>query len=97
RAREPADHVALGEPPHLARIGLDDGLADRDLPVAADRHGAALADRQDRGAVPGVGFRLHGDGDHWVALIYVLPRAIANGAGAPSPACGGGRGWGRPL
>jgi hypothetical protein len=55
RAGEPADHVALGEPAHLAGVGLDDGLPDRDLPVAADRHGAALADRQDRGAVPGVG------------------------------------------
>src|SRR5262249_21882075 len=88
RAREPADHVALGEPPHLARIGLDDGLADRDLPVAADRHGAALADRQDRGAVPGVG-RIGGVLHRWdrvVALIYVLRRAIANGGGAYPPA-----------
>src|SRR3974390_2191377 len=54
RARKAADHVALGQAAHLARIGLDDGLPDRHLPVAADDDGAALADRQDGGAVPGV-------------------------------------------
>src|SRR5712672_95708 len=55
RAREAADDVAVREPAHLAGIGLDDGLADRDLAVAADGHDPALADRQDGGAVPGVG------------------------------------------
>ena len=51
-AGKAADHVALAEAPHLPGIGLDDGLADRDLPVAADDDAAALADGQDGGAVP---------------------------------------------
>ena len=51
-AGKAADHVALAEPAHLLGIGLDDGLADRDLAVAADDHAAALADGQDGGAVP---------------------------------------------
>jgi hypothetical protein len=55
RAGEAADHVALGEPAHLAGVGLDDGLADRHLPVAADDDAAALADGEDGGAVPEVG------------------------------------------
>ena len=54
-AGEAADHVALAQPAHLAGIGLDDGLADRDLAVAADRDHAALADGQDGGAVPEAG------------------------------------------
>src|SRR4029453_11315709 len=47
-----ADHVALADLADLSGIGLDDGLADRDLAVATDHHLAALADRQNRGAVP---------------------------------------------
>ena len=35
-AGEAADHVALAEAAHLLGVGLDDGLADRDLAVAAD-------------------------------------------------------------
>ena len=54
-AGEAADHVALAEPAHLLGVGLDDGLADRDLAVAADRDHAALADGQDGGAVPELG------------------------------------------
>ena len=51
-AGKAADHVAAAEPAHLLGIGLDDGLADRDLAVAADRDQPALADGQDGGAVP---------------------------------------------
>src|SRR5262249_52973992 len=40
---------------HLLGIGLDDGLADRHLPVAADDDAAALADGQDGRAVPEIG------------------------------------------
>src|SRR6202035_4137071 len=56
-----ADHLALAEPAHFLGIGLDDGLADRDLAVAADRHHAALADGENGGAVPEAGLRIvHG-------------------------------------
>ena len=51
-AGKAADHVALAETAHLLGIGLDDGLLDRDLAVAADRHHAALADGQDGRAMP---------------------------------------------
>ena len=52
-AGETGDDVALAEPAHLARIALDDGLAQADLAVAADHHLAALADHQDGGGVKG--------------------------------------------
>src|SRR5690349_23843969 len=48
-----ADHVAFAEAAHLLGVGLDDGLPDRNLPVASDHDAAALADGQDGGAVPG--------------------------------------------
>jgi hypothetical protein len=51
-AGEAADDIALAEFADLFGVGLDDGLADRDLPIAADHHFAALANRQNRGAVP---------------------------------------------
>src|SRR5439155_26824654 len=51
-AGKATDHVALAEFADLFGVGLDDGLANRDLAVAADHYFAALADRQDRGAVP---------------------------------------------
>ena len=51
-AGEAADDVALAEFADLFGVGFDDGLADRDLAVAADHHLAALADRQNGGAVP---------------------------------------------
>ena len=44
---------SAAKPAHLAGVGLDDGLADRDLAVAADGDEPALANGQDRGAVPG--------------------------------------------
>src|SRR5204863_9535499 len=52
RAGKAADDVALAEPADLFGIGFDDGLADRDLAVAADHHLATLADGQNGGAVP---------------------------------------------
>ena len=51
-AGKAADHVAVAEPAHFLGIGLDDGLPDRDLAVAADGHQPALADGQNGGAVP---------------------------------------------
>src|SRR5262245_37426791 len=54
-AGEAPDHVALAEAAHLLGVGLDDGLADGHLPVAADHDAAAFADGQDRRAVPDVG------------------------------------------
>ena len=51
-AGKAADHVAFAQAAHLLGIGLDDGLADGDLAVAADHHRAALADGEDGGAVP---------------------------------------------
>src|SRR5262249_49407633 len=60
-ARKAADDVALAQTAHLLGIGLDDGLADADLAVAADGDDPAFADGQDRGRVPGIGLRvLHG-------------------------------------
>ena len=55
RRRRPgkaADDVAFADFADLFGVRLDDGLADRELAVAADHHLAALADRQNRGAVP---------------------------------------------
>src|SRR5207247_9999296 len=51
-AGKSSDHVTLAQLAHLLGIGLDDGLADRNLTVAADHGSPALADAQDRGAVP---------------------------------------------
>ena len=52
-AGKAADDLSAAKPAHLAGVGFDDGLADRDLAVAADGDKPALADGQDRGAVPG--------------------------------------------
>src|SRR5690606_23068032 len=58
RAGEAADHIAFAEFADLPGIGLDHGLADRNLAVAADDHPSALADGEDRGAVPALGLRI---------------------------------------
>jgi len=42
-AGETGDHAAVGERAHLARVRLDHRLAEADLAVAGDHHGAALA------------------------------------------------------
>ena len=52
---EAADHLALAELPDLFGVGLDHGLADGNLAVAADHDPAALADGQNGGAVPDQG------------------------------------------
>src|SRR6185437_3712313 len=49
---EAGDHVALGEPAHLAGVALDDGLPKTHLPVAADDGAPALADHEDSRGVP---------------------------------------------
>jgi len=47
-----ADHGAAAKPAHLLGVGLDNGLPDGDLSVAADRDHPVLTDRQDGRAVP---------------------------------------------
>src|SRR5262249_7728916 len=69
-AREPANDVALAEPPHLLGVGLHDGLANPDLAVAADRYGSTFANGEDGGAVPGRELRrFHGDKARWSAKM----------------------------
>src|SRR5205814_10002524 len=53
RPGKPGDDPAPTEPPDLLGIGFDDRLAHRHLTVAGDNDLAALAQRQDRRAVPG--------------------------------------------
>ena len=55
RPGKTGDDRAAGQWPHLAGIGLDDGLADGHLAVARNHHPVALAKGQDRGAVPLLG------------------------------------------
>ena len=50
---EAGDHVALAEPAHLAGVRLHHGVAEADLTVPGDNRLIPLADRQNRGAVPG--------------------------------------------
>ena len=52
RAREPADDVALAEPPDLLGIGFDDGLSYGNLAVTPDGDRSVLAYRQYGGSVP---------------------------------------------
>jgi hypothetical protein len=54
-AGEATDDVALGEAAHFLGVGLDDGLADRHLAIAADGDDTALADSENGRAVPDVG------------------------------------------
>src|SRR5205807_9581878 len=53
RPGKPGDDPTPTEPPDLLGIGFDDRLAHRHLTVAGDNDLAALAQRQDRRAVPG--------------------------------------------
>jgi hypothetical protein len=54
-AGEPSNHLAVIEPPHLARRALDDDIAERDLPITTDRdlvaNGGLAAHADDGGAV----------------------------------------------
>jgi hypothetical protein len=54
-AGKTADDRAAAKTAHFLGVRLNDGLADRDLAVAADRDQSALADRQNGRAVPGAG------------------------------------------
>jgi hypothetical protein len=54
-AGKAGDHAAAADPPHLARIALDDGLAERHLPVAGHRDLARVADAEDGSPVPAHG------------------------------------------
>ena len=75
RAGEAGDHVALAEPAHLLGVVLDDGLADRHLAVAGDHDLAALADGQDRRAVPIRDFVTYATSPARI-VIYARSRAI---------------------
>ena len=50
RAREAGQDLLIKQTPHLARIGLHHGVAQRDLAVAADHDMLAAPDREDGGA-----------------------------------------------
>ena len=54
-AGEPGEHLALAQAPHLARVALHDGVAERDLAIAGNDHAIALADRHDGGGVEDIG------------------------------------------
>src|SRR4029453_4797379 len=47
---EAGHHAVLVELADLPRSGFDDGGAERDLPVAGDRHLTPVTDRDDRGS-----------------------------------------------
>ena len=51
-AREAGDDRPVAQAPHLASVGLHDGLIEADLPVTGHHHLPALADREDGRAVP---------------------------------------------
>ncbi len=53
RARKSGEHVVVIQPAHLARRGLDHDVAERDLAVAAQCHGAVAAHGKNGGAVEG--------------------------------------------
>ncbi len=52
-AGEPGDHAVAVEAPHLAGVALHDGLAQRDLAVAAEGDRLAAAYTDDGGGVHG--------------------------------------------
>src|SRR3984885_10183118 len=47
-AGEAGQYLAVGQPPHLARVALHHGVAERYLPVAAEHDRAIAAHRQNR-------------------------------------------------
>src|SRR5690606_27703369 len=53
RPREARQNAATLEGAHLGGLRLDDGVADRDLPVAREGHAAILSDGEDGGAMIG--------------------------------------------
>ena len=53
RAGEAGEHLVVVEPADLARRRLDHDVAERDLAVAAERHGAVAAHGKDGRAVKG--------------------------------------------
>ena len=71
-AGEAGEDAVLVQPPHLARAGLDDDVAERHLAVAAERDGRAAPDGEDGGAVK----LLHG---------RVSARAFRHDIGARGP------------
>ncbi len=47
-AGEAGQHLAVGQAPHFARVGLHDGIAERHLAVAAEHDRALAPHRQNR-------------------------------------------------
>src|SRR5207248_1528893 len=74
RPGKPGDDPAPTEPPDLLGIGFDDRLAHRHLTVAGDNDLTALAQRQDRRAVPGA---LFGGSGHALHVRSDNPRSSA--------------------
>jgi hypothetical protein len=52
RPGKPGDHLAIADAPHLAGIGLHDGVAHGNLAIARDHGAAVLLHPDDGGAVP---------------------------------------------
>ncbi len=68
-AGEAGYHLAVGQAPHFAGVGLHDGVAERDLAVTAERDRVVAAYRQDGGGM-------------WVECSihrWVQPRRLARG------------------
>jgi hypothetical protein len=53
RPGETSEHAVVVDPPHLARGGLDDDVAERHLAIASEAHDVVAAYRKDGGAVKG--------------------------------------------
>ena len=80
RSGEADDDLALAETPHLARIALDDGLAQADLAVAGDDGLAALAHQDD-------GRRVHGGGPMLGRRIWTCEVAYLASGGCKPVRC----------
>ena len=84
--------VALAEAADLLGVRFDDGLADRDLAVAADGDHTALADGEDGRAVPELGLGLlhtrknpHAAPDVWAGSSYCKRVPAAGGEPVADP------------
>ena len=63
------EHLVVVQAAHFAGIALHDGVADRDLAVAAHGHGAVAAHREDRRAV-----RVESGIAHGISYLRLLAR-----------------------
>ena len=72
RSGEAGDDVAAADAAHFPGAGLDDGLAEAHLAVAGDHNLAALADGQDRRAVPSV----WGEGTLLIGMVDIGTKGL---------------------